>query len=307
MKNKAYPLNQSPLYKLKSKKRLFELLGFEGKFLLRLAESDNNFHVFNIIQGEKKRQVEVPKNALRKIHSLLFRFLRDIDKPNYLHSGVRGRSYITNAKAHLGFKPLVKLDIKKFYPSVKFGHVFRFFNDTLLCSPDVSVILARLFTYQRYLPTGSSASQLLGYFAAKPMLDELALLSEASAVEFTCYVDDLTFSGDLAGPKFLWSVKKVIHKHGFSYHKEKYYERLTPKVVTGVYIDGNSIRVIPSRELDMWLLNKKWEVSDCEDPAGLILSVIGKMTAASQIDERFSARVKRLRFLIAKNRPESDK
>ena len=48
------------------------------------------------------------------------------------------------------------------------------------------------------------------------MFDELQRLSQAAAVRFTLYVDDLCFSGARATPSFLWEAKKVVHRHGYA-------------------------------------------------------------------------------------------
>lgn len=66
---KTYALDQCPLYKLSSRKRLAQdVFNVDLPFLERLAANENNFRVFTIKQGEKDRQVEVPKVVLERIH-----------------------------------------------------------------------------------------------------------------------------------------------------------------------------------------------------------------------------------------------
>ena len=110
-----------------SRKKLAALLGFDLSVLEGLSAATNNFRTFEIKQGIKLRKVEVPKRRLERIHRKRFSLLERIEKPEYLHSGIKGRSYITNAKVHTGSVPLVKLDLKKFYPSVDGARAYRFF------------------------------------------------------------------------------------------------------------------------------------------------------------------------------------
>ena len=292
---KTYALDQCPLYKLSSRKRLAQdVFNVDLLFLEHLAANEGNFRVFKIKQGEKDRQVEVPKVVLERIHRRIFNLLERIEKPDYLHSGVRGRSYITNAKVHVGAVPLVKLDLKKFYPSVDGARVSRFFTNTMLCSPDVAALLTRLCTFENHVPTGSCVSQLLAFFAAKPMLDELHVLAANASLRDSCYVDDLTWSGNGATPAFLWAAKQVVHRHGFKYHKDRCFAARDQKLVTGVMLDGNRIAVLPSKEFELWKSIQALGGFRPQERIMAINSLIGSAVAAGQIEARFLRRLQRL-------------
>lgn len=278
-----------------SRKKLAGLLGFSPAALQRLADKPDNYVKFTIKQGEKERQIQAPKATLEKVHRKLFTCLVRIQKPEYLHSGRKEHSYITNAKVHQGSVPLVKLDIKQFYPSIDGGRVYRFFLEALGCSPDVAGLLRKLCTVDGHLPTGSCLSQLLAFFSAKPMFDELHEHAIANEVRGSCYVDDLTWSGNNATPNFLWDSKQIVHSHGFKYHKDFVYTADDKKVVTGVIIAGPDLKVIPSRELEVWeSLNALGGVNEV-DRLKAIDSLIGKVSAFSQIDARYLVRVQALR------------
>ena len=297
---KTYKLDQCPLFKLASRKRLAQdVFNVDLPFLERLAANTGNFRVFTIKQGEKERQVEVPKVVLERIHRRLFNLLERIEKPEYLHSGVRGRSYISNAKVHIGAVPVVKLDLKKFYPSVDGARVFRFFNGALRCSPDVAALLTRLCVFENHVPTGSCVSQLLAFFAAKPLFDELHALAEGSGVRDSCYVDDLTWSGHGATPAFLWAAKQVVHRHGFAHHKDRCFAADERKLATGVMLDGHRIAVLPSKELDLWRRIQALGGVEPKEQVVAVNSLIGSAVAAGQIEARFLRRLLRLRQVKA--------
>lgn len=298
MLRKSYALDQSPLYHLQSRKRLAaEIFNTELALLERLASNATNFRVFHIAQGDKSRQVEVPKAILERLHRRLFALLERVEKPPYLHSGVKKRSYLTNAQVHVGNVPLVKLDLKKFYPSVTGGMLYRFFHDVLRCSPDVAGLLTKLCVYDGHVPTGSCVSQLLAFFAVKPLFDEIQMLATRNGVRFTVYVDDMTFSGARATPAFLWSVKQRVHAHGLKYHKDRSYPAGSRKVVTGVLVDGDRLAVQPSKELAMWRQMQALGSGEAGERLSAIESLLGSAVAASQIEARFLKRVRSLRGL----------
>lgn len=254
-----------------------------------------NFRIFDIDQEGKKRTVEVPKGTLEKVHRRLFTFLERLDKPSYLHSGRKKHSYITNASAHVGVIPVAKLDLKKFYPSIDGARVYRFFTQALHCSEDVGAVLTKLCTVNDHLPTGSCLSQLLAFFSAKPMFDELDTHARAYEVSGTCYVDDLTWSGANATPAFLWRAKKIVHRHGFQYHKDKCYQANQPKIVTGVMLVRSGMAVRQGRELAIWRSINDLGGIDEKARVKAFDSLIGKAVASSQIDIRFLQKVKFLR------------
>lgn len=301
---KTYPLDQSPLYKLSSRKRLAALLGFDLHILEALAARPANFHEFDIQQGEKKRHVEMPKRALERVHRRLFKLIERVQKPDYLHSGTKGRSYISNAKVHVGAVPVVKLDLKTFYPSVKADRVYRFFTETMKCSPDAAALLTKLCTIHGHVPTGSCLSQLLAYFATKPLFDALHLAAAAVGIRFTCYVDDMTWSGVGATPSFLWQMKQLVDRHGFNYHADKAYTASEAKVVTGVVLLGDTVKVQHGKEHDQWLEFQALGSEHGEVRVKALERLIGKAVASAQIDPRFALRLTALR--ARKKRAEAE-
>jgi Reverse transcriptase (RNA-dependent DNA polymerase) len=280
---------------MSSRRKLAKLLNFDLSRIEALAAQPMNFRIFEIDQDGKKRTVEVPKVTLEKVHRRLFTFLERLDKPAYLHSGRKKCSYITNASAHMGVIPVVKLDLKKFYPSVDAARVYRFFTQSLRCSDDVGAVLTKLCTVNGHLPTGSCLSQLLAFFSAKPMFDELDAHACANHVNGTCYVDDLTWSGINATPAFLWRAKQIVHRHGFRYHKDKCYQANEPKIVTGVRLIHSGMAVQQGRELAIWRSINDLGGLDEKARLNAFSSLIGKAVASSQIDIRFLQKVKFLR------------
>src|SRR5258706_1339972 len=213
-RRKQYAIDQCHFYKLESKDRLAEIIGFDLKDLQRLAGRSDNYRVFTIapkrdITGRvrKARLVQQPKGDLAKIHKRLFVLLSRTEVPDYLHSAVRGRSYISNAAAHIGLARTVKLDIASFYQSTKRHHVFSFFRNEMHCGEDAAMLLASLSTWDGVLPTGSPISTHLSFFAHRQMFEEVAELARTRGLHFSVYIDDLVLSGPSAAQALVRAVE----------------------------------------------------------------------------------------------------
>ncbi|MEO1200689.1 MAG: reverse transcriptase family protein [Pseudomonadota bacterium] len=245
---KRYPLNQSNLYKVTSPANLAERFQLELAELEDLANRRDNYKRFEV--GKKKRRaVQEPKDRLKSIHLKVSRWLSRIETPDYLHSAVRGRSYITNAKAHCADTDLIKVDIRSFFQNVSIHAVFLFFANTMNCRKDAAMLIAKLLTVDGHLPTGSSVSPILSYFAHKRMFDEIAELAEKLDLQFTVYVDDMCLSGGNAVRATLFRVRGIIAKHGLRSHKCRYFPARVPRVVTGNALTIHGIRLPHRRHL----------------------------------------------------------
>ncbi len=290
--HKTYHLNQSPLYKLNSRRKLAALFNLSLNKLESLAKRTDNYRVFlKDKNSETCRQFEVPKPHFEFIHRRLFHLLRKVDPPVYLHSGIKGKSYITNAKAHLDSERAITLDIRKFFPSTLGWHVFEFFNGILYCSRDVSGLLTALCTYDNHVPTGSCLSQPLAFYAHYKMFEEINALATSLGLKMTCYVDDMTLSGAKANPSTLYKVRGILNERSLQSKskKEHVYDIGYPKTITGSIVMRNELR-LPNRrhkaiheEIDQIL---KLDVS--EEKLKVIDSAIGSVISASQSDPSFT-------------------
>ena len=301
--HKTYPVHDSPLFKLKSRKKLANsIFKVDLRYLETLASRSDNFHSSRRWTGGKWRLVECPKKLVGDLLKRLFWFLSRIEKPDYLHSGVRKRSYITNAEVHAACVPLAKIDIRKFFQSVNGARVARFFTQTLQCSPDVAGLLTRLVTFQNHLPIGACTSEVLAFFATRSMFDELCAFAHSRKVKMTCYVDNLAFSGTGVNRRFLWHVRRVMHNHGFGYHEYRCYSASETKRVTGLLLDGRRIRVLPAKALLFWDgLKALGGIADSQREAAL-RKLIGLGGTLGHIERRYRRAVRPLAREVAKSK-----
>lgn len=304
---KKYQLNQSPLYKLSNKKKLTEILFILMKDLKQIQignvkiedkqlSNNINYKVVKIKDKKgKERDTEVPNKFLKKIHKRIANLLSYIETPKYLHSAIKNHSYKTNAETHIGNHSLAKTDISKFFPSTTFQSIFFFFKNTMLCSLDISTILAKICTYNKHLPTGSPLSPILSFYANKKMFDEIYELCNTNNVNFTLYVDDLTFSGNGCFKTYAKALG-IIRKYGYKTKAEKDIKYLAgyTKEVTGVIIKNNELRLPNKRYKKIRLLEEQIKNTKEEEKDKLYKELVGRLREGSQFDKRLIKKIKHL-------------
>lgn len=238
------PVDQCALYMVGSPKRLASVLKFDVAELDSLLGSVTNYKKFEIAQSanpftgkaRKKRSVQEPKSRLRKLHTRLLSLLRRVRYPDYVQGAVKHRSYQTNAAAHKGARQTATFDISNFYGSTKYFLVHDFFCRVMRCPSDIAGKLATLVTCDGVMPTGSPLSPLLSYWVAKEMFDECAALARKHNLTFTCYIDDLTFSGDRIPRSLRSSLRIILNRYGYKLAKDKVrvFRFGVPAHITGV-------------------------------------------------------------------------
>lgn len=279
---RSYHRNQSKLYKIKSPAQLADVLLLNGDQLRRLLEAEDNY----LRWTDKKtgRDIQRPKPMLEKVHRRVGALLARIDTPDFLHSAVKGRSYISNAQCHTADQPTVKIDLRKFYPSARAQAVYHFFKDRMKCDGDVAGMLARLLTADGHLATGSSASPILSYFAYEDMFLDIEALVIPRGCEMTCYVDDMVFTGEGATRRLLYDLIQVVRRYRLWGHKTKVFKAGQPKVITGVAVTRVGRR-LPNRRQRL-IANELALLKATTDDAErltIMKGLIGRLYEAAQI------------------------
>lgn len=282
--SRSYPIDQSPLYCLRSKRKLAELIGVplrDLQFLLR----QENYRVWDIeqkrrdflagIPPKKSRKIQQPRDLLGAVHKRLAALLARIRKPDFVYSATKARSYVDNAKQHMTADRAVKVDVKNFYPSVKCQAVRDFFEQVLQCAPDVAHFLSLLCCSSGTLPTGSAISPNLSYWACSTMFERVASLAAKKELTFTLYVDDMVFSGRRATPEFAHLVVSELKKFGFVGHKVSCFKPGAVKVITGVAVRADRVEIPHKRQKRIRLFEtafwKAKEPGDIEILGGTLL------------------------------------
>jgi hypothetical protein len=293
-KEKQYELEQSPLYKLSSKRKLAELLQCDVSSLSPsgVAKLTSQYRIF--VESGTGRFITEPVGDLHPIHKRLLRLFVRISPREYVHSATKKRSYKTNAEKHIGNQNVLKIDIKKFFPSVRFCFIHNFFVNVMRCSPDIGTILAKLCTVQTrrhgvHLPTGSCISPIFSFLANRQLFDRIDELCRQEGCTFTLYVDDVTVSGQNASRALLSKIAVEIHKSGFGYHKIKTYHDV-PAMVTGLIVTNGRLILPHARSQKI----REYGAALACSVGGpirekLLASLVGRLAEAEQIDPTYRA------------------
>lgn len=244
----THPIDQSPLFKLRSRPKLARLLGISNGELRALSKGAALYSEFDIPKknGSGSRHVENPCRPLKLVQARLARRLCQIDPPAFLFCPVKKRCYVSNAAAHRRNRVVQCLDIKSFFPSVTHRRVYWFFHKILRCERDIAGLLAQLACYQGHLPTGSPLSPIMAYFAYFDLWQRIATFCEERGYTFTVYIDDVTVSGPRVPKSDIWEIRRMIHAVGLRYHKEKTFIDKAAEV-TGVILQKGRL-IAPFRQ-----------------------------------------------------------
>lgn len=252
---KSYSIDQSALYNTSSRAKLASVLLLPLSSIVKSIGQYSRFPVtpkFDPFSGRpprKSRNVQKPKGDLLRLHNRILRLLKYVAVPDYMQAALAGTSYRKNAAMHLSGLYVATLDIKSFFEATNRSKVFNFFESTLACPGDIADIYSRVVVCEDSLPTGSPLSPIMSYYANKELFDRLNSLAQKYGLIFSCYVDDLTFSGDHVDGIFLWEVEKLIrcYGHRVAEGKTKLFKPGVPRHVTGVVVLDGELSVPGSR------------------------------------------------------------
>jgi RNA-directed DNA polymerase len=285
---KPYPIHQSALYKIKSIGQLADILQTDRKTISYAISSQENYIRF---QTEEGRDVQWPKPYLRRLQKRAANLLGRIKTPDFLHSAKRGRSYITNAASHNALAPAIKVDVRKFFDSVRAQAVYHFFKDTMLCEPDVAAVLAKLFTVDSHLPTGGNVSPILSYFTYMEMFSNIDSLAKQRGCIMTCFIDDMTITGPGATGKLIHEIKSIMRCYRLWGHKTRVFQAREARVITGVAVTVQGLRLPNERQqaIKEDLVELRKPHSD-DARLRILRRVAGRLHEAAQIDKRWRPR-----------------
>ncbi len=232
--------------RLYSVARLAAILGLSEGRLREIADAGQSYYRdFKRKVKGKTRLLTEATGPLKMIQRrILDRVLLRLEPFESAFGAVKGRSIKDNAKMHLGARFIAKLDIKAFYPSVRYDRVYAFFRG-VGCSPVVARILTLLVTRRHALPLGASTSPFVADQVVRDIDLRISGLARKAGLVYSRYVDDITISGTIPLTRFRNTVLKILRQSGFKAKASKLV-MYGPgaggeQSVTGVRIDGGRL------------------------------------------------------------------
>lgn len=218
-------------------------LGISEPWLQHLAASIDRQVAHNprVKKSGGVRRIYRPSPELKRVQRVITTdLLQPLPLPDSLHGSVPGRSAKTNAQCHVGKPVVLSLDIKNFYPSVRFNRVYDLYVN-LGCSPDVARVLTRLTTFDGHLAQGfPSSPAIANLILAADVVPRLSKLCSNQGLAFTLYQDDLTISGGHRIPAFVDVLCRIFRQAGYRINrgKIKVADRGTRQEVTGLVVNA---------------------------------------------------------------------
>jgi RNA-directed DNA polymerase len=200
----------------------------------------------NVVQLRKRsggfRTIYVLSRRHRHQLSMLLEAIRAMIPQNpSAHGFVPGRSIVTNAKAHVGYRYSLTFDFEDFFDSVTNETLFR-------VVPPEGVAIVGDVCFEGAIRQGPPTSPDLSNLAAEPFDREIrrALDYFEGTIAYTRYADDLTFSFN--DPANVAPLREVVHtvaaKHGFKVHPKKEHlqdEARGRRYICGIAVDAEGI------------------------------------------------------------------
>ena len=226
------------------------------RYLLHGRSEELRYTTFTIAKRRRGvRAILAPKEDLKSIQRRLSDLLQNrFSVKLAAHGFVRNRSICTNAKCHIGYRIVFKLDLKDFFPTINFGRVRGLFMaDPFNASPNVATILAQICCHKGSLPQGAPSSPVVSNMVCYRLDAQLLRLARVHGCVYTRYADDITFSKrkgqfptELAieGVTSDFTVGKelraIIEGNGFQIHPDKVHlhRNTTRQAVTGLIVNN---------------------------------------------------------------------
>lgn len=197
------------LQETKSLSDLAKLLNYTPKglaYVLYKTPTESRYHTFDIPKSRGGvRTIQAPEPHLKLLQRRLADLLGDClekieaENPNrrrVSHGFHKGRSIVTNSKAHTKRRFVLNMDLKDFFGTINFGRVRGFFivDRNFRLEPKVATVIAQIACHNNALPQGAPSSPVISNLIGHILDTRLIRLAREHGCTYTRYADDLTFS-----------------------------------------------------------------------------------------------------------------
>jgi retron-type reverse transcriptase len=265
------------LPRLESAEAIAEAMGITVKELRFLAFSRKTSTVSHYVRFKlpKKtggeRLISAPMPRLKGAQQwILENLLEKVELHEAAHGFRRERSIVSNAAPHVGAEVVINLDLKDFFPSIRYKRVKGVFRTLgfseaaasvfgLICTePDIEEVALDGKTYfvatgERHLPQGAPTSPAITNILCRRLDKRLLKMATEAGFKYTRYADDLTFSASGEAKQNICNVlrrtESIVAHEGLTVHPDKtrVLRRSRQQEVTGVVV--NEKANVPKKEL----------------------------------------------------------
>ena len=223
------------------------LMGIEYKDLIKMIYAKEQFYSMHYIpkKNGSSRQLLIPAVRLKTVQRwILDKLLININVSEYAMGFCKKKSIKTNAESHLDKECVLNMDMKDFFPSIKYKYIFKIFA-YYGYAKEVSYALATLCTFRGSLPQGAPTSPSLSNIVCLRLDKRLSKLANCYNANYSRYADDITFSGDSNIVDCKFYITKIVNEEDFDINDKK--TRIAYKhqrqEVTGIIVNDARLRV----------------------------------------------------------------
>lgn len=193
-----------------------------GTIATRLASGQLATHSAVRRTNGSFRRITRPAPLLRDVLRQMDAFLRSIGAkpPAHVHGFVKGRSIVTNARAHLAKPVVVRIDIERFFESTSRQRVSRALENAGFVA-DAADLVSRIVTVDGSLPVGFPTSPRLSNLVLVDVDWALLDVSRQFGATLTRYADDITFSGSFNPDELIPLASRVLRDDGWALNEAK--------------------------------------------------------------------------------------
>lgn len=233
---------------------LARTLGVHPKLLVSIADRANESYTsFEIVSSNGKiRVVSEPKFELKKLQKRInHRIFECVNYPSYLQGGIKDdespRDYVKNATCHIKCNHLISLDVKNFYPNIRYDSVFPIFKYFFKFPDDVSELLSKLVTLHGRVPQGACTSSYIANLIFFNSEYHLVSSFHSRGIRYSRLLDDINLSSfeEINEKNTEYCIKEVaamLRKHNLKFNNKK--KRIDKKganksefKVTGLWVE----------------------------------------------------------------------
>lgn len=218
------------------------LLGIDYMYINKIMLFSEQFYKSYKLRKKNGgyREISIPNVRLRYIQRwILDNILYKIAVSDNVKGFVPGLSILDNARYHINKNLVITMDIKDFFPTIRFEKVFNIFY-YYGYTKELSYCFARICTLDNMLPQGAPTSPYLANIVCNKMDIRINQFCKCINADFTRYADDITISGNKNLGIYIKVVKEIIQDEGFSINNKKtrFMYNNRQQIVTGLNVNN---------------------------------------------------------------------
>ncbi|MBQ3089783.1 MAG: RNA-directed DNA polymerase [Oscillospiraceae bacterium] len=199
-------------------------LGISSKTLYAVSNHINK-HYHKATLPKKSggfRTLSVPDEALKSIQRRIVEVLL-ISMPvsRYAMAYRYGSSTLQNAKHHVGKQLVLKLDIFRFFDSIRYSTVKDKVFPEEIYAESLRILLTMLCYHKDALPQGAPSSPAITNIILYEFDERVGQWCRDQGIAYTRYSDDMTLSGSFDPAEVIRFVRLELKKMGFLLNEQK--------------------------------------------------------------------------------------